>query len=370
MSNDSFLDLVTQVRKGRFKVYLGMITGVGKTYRMLQEAHDLLDAGISVKIGFLETHNRKDVTRLSEGIPTIPRKKVFYKGQEVEEMDLDTILNEAPEVVLIDELAHSNIPGSTNEKRWQDVRDILRAGISVITAFNVQSLESMVDKVERIAGIKVSETIPDKILRHADEVINIDMPASDLIKRLKEGKIYKAERDIEESLNNLFQPDIILQLRDLALRQVASQVERKIERSLPAATRMPIERFLACISTNAQMAELIIRKTSRIAMHYQAEWFVLFIQTRKESSDHVDLAAQRKLLANFKWAKELGATVLKETSNDVPEVIFNNTRKLDITTVVLGRPHFSLIRQLSGRNYFDQLLRKLSDTDIDVIIVS
>jgi len=305
---------------------------------------------------------------LVEGIPVVPMKKVFYKGRALEEMDLQAILYERPEVVLIDELAHTNIPGSKNEKRWQDMLEIINAGINVITAFNVQHLESMIDRVNRIAGIEVKEGIPDKVLKYAEEVVNIDLPADDLIRRMKAGKIYQGER-IQRALDNFFQPEKILQLRDLALRQVAAQVEDKIEKTLPSAGRMPIERFLACISTNHEGAKKIIRKTSRLAAHYQSQWYVLYVQRSRESGDRIPLDQQRKLLNNFKWATELGAEVIRKKGDNVPEVIYQTAKELNITNIVTGKPHFSLSRQLTGRNYFDKLLKKIIDTEIDVIIV-
>lgn len=366
--SEHFLDLIRQSRRGRLKVYIGMIAGVGKTYRMLQEAHDLLAAGVRVSIGYIETHGREETEALVEGLPFIPRKKVYYKGRELEEMDLEAILHQHPDVVLVDELAHSNIPGSRFEKRWQDVEELLKNGINVISAFNVQHLESMADRVNKISGIEVSEKIPDKILNLADEVVNIDLPAEDLIKRLRAGKIYQGDR-VQRALDNFFQPEKILQLRDLALRQVAAQVERKIERSLPPAGRMAIERFLACISTNHEGAKKIIRKTARLADHYQAEWYLLYVQTPKESTNKINLQQQRKLLANLKWATELGAQVVKVQSDNIPEAIFNAAIDKKATNIVLGRPTFSLYRQLTGRNYFDRLLKKVATTEIDVIIV-
>ena len=365
---DNFLNLIRKRKKGRLKIYIGMIAGVGKTYRMLQEAHDLLKASVDVKIGFIEPHDRKETIALVGGLPEIPRKKVFYKGRELEEMDLEAILNYHPDVVLVDELAHTNIPGSKNEKRWQDVIDLINDGINVITAFNVQHLESMIDRVQKISGIEVKECIPDKILAYADEVVNIDLPAEDLIKRLKDGKIYSGER-IQMALDHFFQPEQILQLRDLALRQVASQVEHQIQNSLPQSSRMPLERFMACISTNYEGGKKIIRKTSRMAARYQAKWFVLYIQIPKEQSDKIDLATQRKLLQNLKWATELGAELIKVKGDDISRLIYSTAEEYKITNIVLGKPHFSLLRQLTGKNYFDKLLKKLVDKEIDVILV-
>lgn len=196
-----FLDLIKKSRRGKFKVYIGMIAGVGKSYRMLQEAHDLIDSGVDVRIGYIETHGRAGTEAVLEGLPVIPRRKLFYKGKELEEMDLEAIIRIHPEIVIVDELAHTNVEGSLNEKRWQDVMTLLDEGINVISAVNIQHIESVNEEVQDIAGIEVRERIPDSVLQEADEVVNIDLTAEELITRLKAGKIYKAEK-IQTALNN------------------------------------------------------------------------------------------------------------------------------------------------------------------------
>ena len=198
-----FLDLIRRSRRGKFKIYIGMIAGVGKSYRMLQEAHEMQENGLDVQIGYIETHGRTGTEALLEGLTIIPRKKIFYKGKEIEEMDLDSILRLHPELVIIDELAHTNIEGSRNEKRWQDVMELLDAGINIISAVNIQHIESLNEEVKGIAGIEVKERIPDKVLQDADEVVNIDLTAEELINRLKAGKIYRPEK-IELALSRLF----------------------------------------------------------------------------------------------------------------------------------------------------------------------
>src|SRR5450432_982342 len=241
-NTSEFVELIRKSRRGKFKIYIGMSAGVGKTYRMLQEAQTLMKNGIDVKIGYIETHNRAETHALLEGLPVIPRRKLFYKGKELEELDVQAVLNLHPEVVIIDELAHTNIEGSKNEKRWQDVMDILDAGINVISAVNIQHIESLNQEVKEITGIDVAERIPDSVLAQADEVVNIDLTADELVTRLKEGKIYTQDK-IVIALKNFFQPDKILQLRELALKEVASQVERKIESELPRGTHFRAERF-------------------------------------------------------------------------------------------------------------------------------
>ena len=262
-----FLDLVRKSRTGKLKVYIGMSAGVGKTYRMLQEAHALLKNGIDVKIGYIETHGRAETQALLAGLPVVPRRRLFYKGRELEEMDVQAIVNLRPEVVVADELAHSNIEGSKNEKRWQDVMELLEAGISVISAVNIQHLESLNEEVKRITGVEVQERVPDRLLQIADEVVNIDLTANELIARLKEGKIYSPDK-IQRALTNFFTSDSILQLRELALKEVAHHVERKVDNEVPRGVAGRHERFMACISSNDKTARTVIRKTARLASFY------------------------------------------------------------------------------------------------------
>jgi two-component system, OmpR family, sensor histidine kinase KdpD len=309
---ERFLDLIKKSRKGKFKIYIGMSAGVGKTYRMLQEAHALLKNGVNVQIGFVETHLRKETHALLEGLPVIPRRKIFYKGKELEEMDLQVVLNIAPEIVIVDELAHTNIPSSKNEKRWQDVEDLLEAGINVISAVNIQHIESLNEEIEHITGIEVKERVPDRVIRLADEVVNIDLTADELIARLKEGKIYDQTK-VETALKNFFQSDKILQLRELALREVAQQLDNKIETEVYTPNKLENERLLACISSNDIHAKKVIRKTARLASYYDydAKWYAVYVQQPKESADKIGLAKQRHLINNFKLATELGAEVIK-----------------------------------------------------------
>jgi two-component system, OmpR family, sensor histidine kinase KdpD len=363
-----FLDLIKKSKRGKFKIYIGMSAGVGKTYRMLQEAHAMLRNNIDVKIGYIETHKRKETHELLEGLPIIPRRKLFYKGKELEELDLQAVLNQHPEVVIVDELAHTNIEGSKNEKRWQDVIDILNAGINVISALNIQHIESLNADIQHITGIEVKERVPDLVLQQADEVVNIDLTADELITRLKEGKIYDLKK-VETALNNFFQSDKILQLRELALKEVAHQVERKVDTEV-TKTKLKHERFLACISSNPETTKTVIRKTARLASHYDSKWFVLYVQTPNESSDKINLATQRHLINNLKMATELGAEIIRVKSNSVAKAITEVAESYQITTICIGKPHFNLFRIILATNLFNQLLKKLSASDIDLIILS
>ena len=365
---EHFLNLIRKSRRGKFKIYIGMSAGVGKTYRMLQEAAALLRNGVDVKIGYIETHNRKETHDLLEGLPIIPRRKLFYKGKELDELDVQAILNLHPEVVIVDELAHTNIEGSRNEKRWQDVMDILDAGINVISAVNIQHIESLNEEVKEITGVTVAERIPDSVLTQADEVVNIDLTADELIVRLKEGKIYSQDK-IQVALQNFFQSEKILQLRELALKEVASQVERKIEIEIPRSLAKQ-EKFLACISSNHEVAKKVIRKTARLAAYYNSKWYVLYVQTPKEDGDKIGLAAQRHLINNFKLATELGGEVIKIKSNNISNGILEITKQKSITSVCIGKPHWGLFNILLKKVVFNELLKKLSAAEIDLVLLS
>jgi two-component system sensor histidine kinase KdpD len=357
-------------KKGKLKIYIGMSAGVGKTYRMLLDAHNMMRNGVNIKIGFIESHGRKETEALIEGLPVIPRRDLFYKCKKLEELDVQAILLLHPEVVVIDELAHTNIPGSKNEKRWQDVLDVLDAGIDVITAVNIQHIESINDDVKEITGLEVKERVPDKILQLADEVVNIDLTADELIVRLKEGKIYDHSK-IQQALQNFFQPDKILQLRELALKEVAGQVERKVDYQITAKqTPFRHEKFLACISVNHEIAQRIIRKSARLASYYNSQWYVLYVQTSKEAADKISLVAQRHLINNFKNATELGAEIIQKKDNDIAQAIIDTIREKQITTICIGKPHLTLWQIVLRTGVFNQLLKSLTKNEVDLVILS
>jgi two-component system sensor histidine kinase KdpD len=364
-----FLDLIRQSKRGKLKIYIGMSAGVGKTYRMLQDTHALLKNGVDVKVGYIETHNRAETHALLEGLPVVPRRKVFYKGKELDEMDLQAILLDRPQVLIVDELAHTNIPGSRHEKRWQDVLELLEANISVITAVNIQHIETISDEVRKITGIEIKERVPDSFLQMADEVVNIDLTADELITRLKEGKIYDRSK-VEQAMKNFFRPENILQLRELALREVATQVERKVVSQVPPSERLRHERFLACISSNQEKAVHIIRKTARLATYYNSDWFLLYVQTSSEADNKISLAKQRHLINNFKLATELGAEIVRLKNDDVGQTIMEVAEEKKITTVCIGVPKFRLWQIVLRGGLFNRLLKKLVDSDIDLIILS
>lgn len=364
-----FLDLIKKSRRGKFKVYIGMIAGVGKSYRMLQEARDLLDEGVDVQIGYIETHGRAGTEALLEGLPVIPRRKIFYKGKELEEMDLEAIIRSRPEIVIVDELAHTNVEGSMNEKRWQDVLTLLEEGINVISAVNIQHIESVNEEIQDISGIEVKERIPDSVLQEADEVVNIDLTAEELIARLKAGKIYKPEK-IQTALNNFFKTENILQLRELALKEVALRVEKKVENEVVTGMGVRHEKFLACISSREKTPRRIIRKAARLATRYNSSFVALYVQTPGESMDRINLASQRHLLNHFRLVTELGGEVVQVQSKDVLGSIVNTCKERQITTVCMGSPSFrfpfSVCRVLNYRKFVNDL----AQASVDLIIIA
>ena len=364
-----FLDLIKKSRRGKFKVYIGMIAGVGKSYRMLQEAHDLLDNGVDVQIGYIETHGRAGTEALIEGLPLIPRRKIFYKGKELEEMDLETIIRIHPEIVIVDELAHTNVEGSLNEKRWQDVLTLLDEGINVISAINIQHIESVNEEVQDICGIEIKERVPDSVLQEADEVVNIDLTAEELITRLKAGKIYRPDK-IQVALNNFFKTENILQLRELALKEVALRVEKKVENEVVMSMGVRHEKFMACISSHEKTPRRIIRKAARLATRYNTTFVALYVQTPRESMDRIDLASQRHLLNHFKLVAELGGEVVQVQSKDVLGSIVRTCRERQITTICMGSPRLRVSNALCAVFAYKKFLANLAQANVDLIILA
>lgn len=370
-TGQNFFQLIQKGRRGSFKIYIGLAAGVGKSYRMLQEAHQLMAAGIDAAIGYIETHGRAETEKLVMGIPIIPRKQIYYKGKELEEMDIDSILLRRPEVVIVDELAHTNAPGSRNEKRYQDVEELLNNGINVISALNIQHIESLNTVVEGITKIKVSETVPDKIIGLADEVVNIDLTADELIQRLKDGKIYKSDK-IQAALLNFFKREHLLQLRELALREVANAVEKKINSEVTAYDKAPDEVILVCLGSDPEKNEKLIRRSARISERFEQKWFTLYVDTPDYSFENIDLKLQRYLINNFKMATEMGGISEKVSAPDVITGIIEFAKEKNITKIVLGKPaKKGYLKKIITTPIVDKLIEAVSmeerDYDIEII---
>jgi len=368
---EDFLELIERLRRGRLKVYIGFAAGVGKTYRMLEEAHALAKRGVDVVVGLVETHGRADTAALVHGLEVVPRRVLEYRGLQVEEMDLDAIVARRPEIVLVDEIAHSNIPGSRYGKRYEDVYALLDAGINVIGAFNVQHLESLKDLVEQAAGIEIRETVPDTFLEQADQVVNLDLAVEDLLERLRAGKIY-APQKVTRALENFFQEDKLSTLRELALREVAESLGRAALAKGGAANgeagapRRGSERVMVCISSKSPAAAALLRRGSRLAGRLNTDWYVVYVEAPSESPDRIDSGSQRTLLANIRKASELGAEVVRLHGKDVVTTLLDFARSHAVAHVLIGRPRRRGWRRLLGRDYVQRMVRKSGDFDLSI----
>ena len=367
---EDFLELVQRARRGRLKLYIGFAAGVGKTYRMLEEAHALRKRGVDVVIGFVETHGRAETAALLEGLEAVPRRRIEYRGVTVEELDVDAVLARRPAVVIVDELAHTNAPGSRRRKRWQDVVDLLDAGVNVIGAVNIQHLESLNDVVERVTGVVVRETIPDSFLKQADQVVNLDLAVEDLLERLRAGKIY-AEDKVQWALENFFQSPHLATLRELALREVAESLERTEEAKRwskdERAVATGFGRVMVCMSSYPPHATTLLRKGSRMAGRLNTDWFVVYVETPGESPDRIDAEAQRHLLSNIERARDLGAEFVRVKGRDPVTAIIDFARSHGVGDIVIGRSHQPWWRQLLWRSVPMRLVREGQGLDIHIV---
>ncbi|MEI6134805.1 MAG: PTS sugar transporter subunit IIA [Desulfomonile sp.] len=333
----SFLRMIRRARRGRFKIYLGYGAGVGKTYQMLIEGHRLKADGIDVAIGLVETHGRSETKNLIEGLELIPRRKKDYRGITLEEMDIDAILGRKPQVALIDELAHTNMPGSKNQKRYQDVQEILAAGIHVITTLNVQHLESLYDTVEKSVHIKVKERLPDWILGEADEIVNVDLSPEDLQKRLQDGKIYPVER-IQTALSNFFTSTNLETLRELTLRELVSQIDSKRREHVEDESQIAPDQVMVSLSSRGPNSAKLLRYASRLAGRLNRNWYALYVQTPSEAPTVIDSRTQSILSETLTLAKQLGAIVFRYTGEDIPDTILRFAKEYRVGHIVIGTP--------------------------------
>jgi len=368
---ESFLHLVPQVQKGRLKIYLGAAAGVGKTYAMLEEAHQLRAKGVDVVLGFIEPHSRADTIAKVSDSEVIPRRKLPYRGITVEEMDLDAILARKPEMVVVDELAHTNVPGSKHEKRYQDVEELLASGINVITAMNIQHVESLNPLLKRVTGVDVRETVPDAFLARADQIVNVDITVEALRERLREGKIYPREQ-IEQALKNFFKPSNLTSLRELALREVARDLSRQredreaLKREGGRRTELS-DRIMVCLSSNPVDADRLLRKASRMAGQLNADWFAVHVETPGESVQKVRTRDFVSLLDNINLAGDLGAETVWLKSDDVVKAVLDFAREKAISKIMIGRSRQPIWRRLLQRDVPMRLIAHGRDIDIEIV---
>ncbi len=368
---EAFLDLVPHTKKGTLKVYLGGAAGVGKTYRMLEEAHRLRGEGHDVVLGFIETHNRAETAARIGDLELVPLREVAYRGVVLREMDIAAIIARQPEFAIVDELAHTNAPGSRHSKRYQDVEELVVNGISVITAFNIQHLESLNQLVRRMTSVEVRETVPDTFLARADQIVTVDLSVEELRQRLREGKIYPAEQ-VEQALRNFFNPGNLGALRELALREVArsqsrSRAEMELRKREHGRRTIAGERLMVCLSSNPDGSDELLRKAARSADRFNADWYAVHVETPEESVQKISTADFRALLDNINLAADLGAETVWLKANDVVKALVEFAREHRVTRLVIGRTHPSVWNRLLHRSVTRQLISAAADFDIELV---
>jgi two-component system sensor histidine kinase KdpD len=360
---EQFLNLIRRQTRGRLKVFLGSAAGVGKTYAMLREGHRLKSQGVHVVIGLLETHGRSETQDQVGDLEIVPPRVVEYRGVTLREMDVDAVISLRPTVCLVDELAHTNAPGSRHPKRYQDVEDLLHAGIHVITTVNVQHLESLYDEIERVTNVRVKERIPDRVLAEADQIVNVDVSVEDLIERLNAGKVYPPER-ISTALENFFTPSNLTRLREITLTEAAHLIDRRSRRA--EADQFPLsatDRVMVGLSSRSPNAPALLRKTARIADRLNVPWYAVYIQTPHEDLTRIDAATQRLLSKNLELARQLGGIPMTFRGQDVASTILSFAREYAIKIIVVGKSRRPWYKRLHG-SILDRLERQAEGFDI------
>lgn len=367
-SPESLLAKLKESERARLRVYIGAAPGVGKTFQMLEDAHQLRKQGVDIVIAVVETHGRAETAEMIGDLERVPMKKIPYRNVVLEEMDLEAVIARRPGVAVVDELAHTNIPGSKNHKRYEDVLELLDAGISVITAVNIQHLESLNDAVARTTGVKVRETVPDHFLRRADEVVNVDVSVDTLRTRLRQGRIYGVEK-IEQSLNNFFRKGNLSALRELALRQLATdQATRAQDYREREGLEQPVipEKVMVCISSNPD-SERLLRIGSRIAGRLASDWEAVYVETPREEAGRMRPQDFVTLQANIRLAEELGAKVVRLKGNRVADALIEYARREGVTHVIFGQSTRSRWDILLHGSVINRFLEEVKDATVQVV---
>lgn len=367
-SVESLLAKLNDGERARLRVFIGAAPGVGKTFQMLEEAHLLKRQGVDVVIAFIEAHGRAETEAMIGEIERVPMRRIEYRGVVLEEMDAKAVIERRPAVAVVDELAHTNAPGSRHAKRYEDVLELLDAGISVVTAINVQHLESLNDAVARTTGVRVRETIPDYVLKRADEVVNVDVSVDTLRTRLRQGKIYGVEK-IEQSLNNFFRKGNLSALREIALRQVAQDQAAKAhdyrEREGLEQAVIP-EKVMVCMASRGS-AKKLLRTGSRIAGRLAGDWFAVYVETPREEPGRIPPPDHAALEENIRFAEDLGAKVVKLKSNRVADALIDFARREGITHVVFGQSSRSRWNILLHGSVINRFLDEVRDATVQVV---
>ena len=367
-TGDQLLAKLHGERRARLRIYMGAAPGVGKTYSMIEDAHALRRDGIDVVVGFVEAHGRAETEARIGDLEVIPRRRVNYRGVIIEEMDVDAILTRRPAICLVDELAHSNAPGSRHDKRYQDVMELVDAGIGVMTAVNIQHLETLNDAVSRVTGVRVRETVPDTVLDRADEVVNVDVTVEELHTRLRQGKVYSAEK-VEQALSNFFREANISTLRELALRAVADEIGDKAASRRQREGLEPAlipERVMVCMSSNAD-APRVLRAGARIAGRLGARWYAVYVETPREAPGHIKAPDRDALQRNIALAEELGATVVRVKADRTADGLIAFAKREGITHVIFGQSARSRWEILFKGSTLNRFLQEVGDAAIQVV---
>lgn len=360
---EEYLAKIRRDGAARLTVYVGFAAGVGKTYRMLADARDLADAGVDVVCGYVETHGRVGTEAMIGDLEVVPRRRIEYRGVTLEEINAEAVIARAPRIALVDELAHTNVPGSKNRKRYADVEEILAAGIGVLSTLNIQHLESLNEFVERMTEVRIRETVPDRVLRRA-EVVNVDLPVEGLRQRLLEGKVYPQER-VGRALDNFFTEDNLSLLRELALRETARDVEAGSAARRGRGGGDP-EHVMVPVSSNPS-AKRLIRRGSRVAGRMNTDWYVVYVETPNDSPEKISATAQRHAAENLQLAKELGAEVVTLKGSDVVEELVSFSREHNVTYVVMGHTEKSRLQEFLRGSVINRLIRELGDVDVQIV---
>ncbi|HEV7842813.1 MAG TPA: universal stress protein [Pyrinomonadaceae bacterium] len=367
-SPESLLAMLSEGEQARLRVYIGAAPGVGKTYQMLEDAHQLKRQGVDIVVAIIETHGREETAELVGGLEHVPMRRIEYRGVTLQEMDTQAVIARRPVIVIVDELAHTNVHGSKNRKRYEDVLELLNEGISVITAVNIQHLESLNDAVARTTGVRVGETIPDYFLRRADEVVNVDVSVDTLRTRLRQGKLYDVEK-IEQSLNNFFRKGNLSALRELALRQVAADQATKAhdyrEREGLEQAIIP-EKVMVCMASRGS-AKKLLRAGSRIAGRLAGDWYAVYVETPREEMGRIKPEDYAALSENIRFAQELGAKVVKLKARRVADALINFARREGITHVVFGQSSRSRWDILWRGSVINRFLDEVRDATVHVV---
>jgi two-component system sensor histidine kinase KdpD len=365
---DRLLARLQDKERARLRVYIGAAPGVWKTYLMLRDAHLLKERGLDVAVAFVETYGRAETEAQIGQLEVVPRRRLPYRGVEIEEMDLDAVLARRPAVAIVDELAHSNVPGSRHAKRFEDVIELLDAGIHVMTAVNIQHIETLNDVIARITGVRVRETVPDTFLDRADEVINVDVTTEELRNRLRQGKVYRPDK-VEQALTSFFRKANLTALRELALRLVADEVGAKAASYRAREGLEPAlipERVMVCMSSNTEAAR-VIRTGVRIAGRLGSRWYAVYVETPRERVDRISPKDREALARNIALAEALGATVVRVKADKPAEGLIAFARREGITHVVFGQSQRSRWQILLHGSVIDRFLTEVPDATVQVV---